>query len=310
MDPYKYFELPKSTTDVDLVKRRYKELVFKHHPDRSVDIRTSEAFIMLTACYKKIVSDIRLRLSDRSFDDLRAAYNSFASQQQNETMSEFAATNQRSKPSRHTPQVNPKNQTKPGDSRFDTEEFNRIFEANKTRNVFDSGYDKWMDVKPNSTESTTYENDYDALMANKINLKNKRNTNKHALIKYIEPEALYAGSTAGFMSLGVSKIDDWSADNTVSGALHYTDYKIAHTTDKLVDEKFVTPRKEYKTVGELEADRAKISFTLSPQDVAREQRKTDKLMRENVKMKELIRKQDEAALIQYNNVQKHAMRLR
>ena len=125
-------------------------------------------------------------------------------------------------------------------SKFDIARFNKNFDSNRMKNFMDEGYESWMSESQNDT----------------------KNINKHALQVYKEPQALESRSLVSCSVLGVNKMSDYSGDNT-SRNLHYSDYKVAHTTDKIIDPTVVKQRKEYKSVDDLEKDRAKIRFEMS-----------------------------------------------
>lgn len=53
---YKVLDLPENSTK-EQVKRKYKKLAVKIHPDRNADPKASDAFIVLTKAYEDIVED-------------------------------------------------------------------------------------------------------------------------------------------------------------------------------------------------------------------------------------------------------------
>lgn len=264
IDPYKVLELPKNITDAEVVKRNYKRLVFVYHPDSQLtgeDIRSSEKFKILTACYKKVMQELRMCSQDKSHQELRKEF-------------------MHAKPDQATSNNDQKKKGK-----FDSQEFNRIFDDHRVSTAYDDGYGSWM---------------------NKARCDGDKN--RHALTKYKEPEPMHS-SCDGFMELGLKHIKDFSGGNIGNDKVHYTDYRVAFTTDKIVDERYVAPRKEYRTVDELEKDRGTISYTMS----AKEERRTV-MAAERHKKKEKERlatlsQQDQRQSLAFEKARIQAMRL-
>jgi curved DNA-binding protein CbpA len=126
----------------------------------------------------------------------------------------------------------------PGE-KFDVGRFNQIFSDARISEVYDDGYGEWKEDAPTAPK---------------------------AIVTYKEPEALMGGRFASAYELGNAKVTDYSGDNLGSG-LKYMDFKLAHTTTRLVDENIVDARPEFKTVEELKNHRGNVSFTASAEDV-------------------------------------------
>lgn len=80
------------------------------------------------------------------------------------------------------------------------------------------------------------------------------------VIVYREPEPLVSARGMQFSELGAAGAKDFTVtaeDARATGGLQYTDYKVAHTTTRLVDPRAVAERREFKSVDEYEAYRAK-----------------------------------------------------
>lgn len=242
LEPLLVLGLDKNFNLSDL-KRNYKRLVIKYHPDKSAnEIAATPQFQILTACYKMLLKDWEIRQSDKSYHELRAGSKQFW--EQNEVdLSEFDS----------------KNNTK-----FDIARFNKNFEDNRLKTFMDEGYEEWM------------------------NSKNAKDRNKHALQVYKEPQALESCSLLSCSVLGVNKLQDYSGDNTNRG-LQFSDYRIAHTTDKIIDPTVVKHRKEYKSVDELEKDRAKIRFEMSNSEkMAYEKKKQKEEEQERIRQRKVL----------------------
>lgn len=129
--------------------------------------------------------------------------------------------------------------------KFDVEKFNKVFDKTRLGDLADDGYEQWMN-DPSSFDRK----------------------NNMGLIKYEEPSPLLGGTNSElYYELGVDKISDFSSAQLSNRSLNYMDYRIAHTTQTLVDESTIDPRKQYKTVKDLEHDRSNLSFEMSPYDV-------------------------------------------
>jgi hypothetical protein len=246
VDPYKMLEVPKNFT-MEQLRSQYKRLVLQHHPDKNIDVRSTPVFQMLTACYKMLVDEWKLRQDQRSHHELRAEANAALS----------AGLHHQNTKMVDPRQVSGKN--------FDANKFNKVFETERLRNAYDDGYEEWMN-DPNSL---------------------KKYKNKHALVKYEEPKALPSMiNSTQYQELGVNKVKDHSATNMSSRDLNFMDYRMAHSTDKLIDERLVDQRREYRNVQELEADRSRLAYTMTPEQLQAYHKK--KLLQER---EEEIRKQ-------------------
>jgi DnaJ family protein A protein 5 len=150
----------------------------------------------------------------------------------------------------------------PGE-KFDVGRFNQIFSEARISEVYDDGYGEWKEDAVNTPK---------------------------AIVTYKEPEPLMGSRFASAYELGNSKVSDYSGDNLGSG-LKYMDFKLAHTTTRLVDENVVDSRPEFKTVEELKNHRGNVSFTASPEDVRKRQlQKVDDEKKEATRQKSLKEK--------------------
>lgn len=234
VDPYKVFGIDKNFT-LDQLKTRFKKLILEHHPDKTMEIKSTPAFQILAGCYKMLLSELEMRKQDKQYMDLKANAQNYIEEQ-----SRTRLQNKNMMPKNSGTSNNPS-------KKFDIEKFNQVFSSVRVKDIGDDGYEKWMN-NPDSFKSK----------------------NVHALVKYVEPEPLIGSSKLGnFYELGKNKITDFSGDNMSVRNLNYTDYRVAHTTNALVDERVVGQRREYRTINELENDRANISFTMSPAELER-----------------------------------------
>lgn len=130
-----------------------------------------------------------------------------------------------------------------GNKKFNLQRFNEIFDQNKTKDDgYDDGYERWMQSEKSFKQS---------------------NDKNWSIVKRMEPQALAGGKhTSAAYELGVSKVTDYSGENTSLKNLNYMDYRLAHTTSKIIDEKVVKQRREYKSVQDIEQERSKLSFVM------------------------------------------------
>lgn len=234
MDPYQILDLPKKFTLQEL-KDKYKTLAIKVHPDKG---GTEELFLLVTKCYKMLLEEYKKKTSQKEYHELKADF------QKNQAKPK-APTNV---PSREG-------------GKFDLDRFNQVFSDNKLENAYDKGYKDWMtdeQVKdiPKPKGSFKLDSFNDRFEKNNVD-----KTNKY-IIKYREPEPLMASKKIGFTELGEEDVDDFSGDNTNKRNLNYMDYKVAHTTSKIVDPKLLKNVKSFKNVEELEKHRGSIRYEM------------------------------------------------
>ena len=152
--------------------------------------------------------------------------------------------------------------------RFNAKVFNEFFEKNRINDVMDDGYGDWVE-----------------------DVVEKKDGN--AIVNYKEPEPMNGSSRFGNVyELGVEKITDYSGDNRSNRNLGYMDYRLAHTTSRLVDPSHVEERQEFKTVDELKKHRAKVTFVMSPEDVRRQQIEKDRILKQEQARLETLKKKD------------------
>lgn len=235
MDPYKVLSLDKNFT-LDQLKRRYRELAIQLHPDRQTPNAKAMAqgmFEIVRGCYEQLLFDYKARMSDKQHADLKTAF------QIHEGMPSAQA---RTAQAQTAPPVTASGQ------KFDVNRFNKLFEENRLPDAYHGqGYDEWMrkhdpDANPQALRRAC-----------------------GAIVHYKDPEPMLTGVAAGpFYQLGVDKVSDFSGSD-------YMDYRLAHTTTKLVDERAAAAagRKDYRSVEDLKHERASMSNTPDPAYLAR-----------------------------------------
>lgn len=200
LDPYKVFKVTKDFA-LDDVKRKYKRLAVKLHPDKNPgDPRAAGLFQAISQCYQRLLEDYCARAADRQFSELK-----------HESRAAAAMAAERAPAAAHG-----------GEQRFDLETFNRVFEEHRQRDVLDEGYGRWMADTP--AEKDVAER-----------LRTRLAVTQHAG----HPTALQTTAPGTTYELGMQRVQDYSApvvsSNGRRAGLVYTDYRLAHTTTRLVD---------------------------------------------------------------------------
>jgi DnaJ family protein A protein 5 len=211
MDPFKVLGVDKRGFTLEQLKKNYKKLVLKYHPDRTADISKSNLFQTLTFHYNYLLKHLEELKTDADHMTLKNADRK-QDKKQNITIS-------KDKFNLHT---------------FN-EEFSKVKELNKDE--YDEGYSSWKE---------------DAV------------PHEQAIINYKDPEPLTSARFGNSYELGVAKITDFSG---TIGTYGYMDYKLAHTTTKLVDANHVTRKTSYNSIDDLKKERSQISYTPTPAEL-------------------------------------------
>jgi len=277
VDPYKLFGLTKdSSFTIDELKAKFKQLAMVSHPDRG---GSEELFLLVAKCFKTLMKEYNRRVSDSQHHELKKAFDVHASKHRNiETKSDG----------------------------FDVDRFNSVFEQHRMGSALDTGYQGWMKESslPDFDETPKKPMAKDKFNVDKFNAQfNKRtvDNNNKFIQKYVEPEPLVMAKRIQFTELGVDNIDDFSGDNTTNRQLNYMDYKVAHTTSRIVDPRLVN-RKEYKNVGEVEHERDSLSYIPTSEDVEYWEQKKKRAQQAELKRQLAQQQQDNMAFSQYDKL--------
>ncbi|GAX84502.1 hypothetical protein CEUSTIGMA_g11922.t1 [Chlamydomonas eustigma] len=234
MDPHDVLNLPKNGFTIEQLRYNYKSLARQLHPDKRTmsEAEATHLFQILTDAYRKLVRELEDGQPGRDFAELREAAR--------------ASTR--------------KDGMSGGGMRgngFDVDKFNTVFSEHRTPDpVIDGGYGRWMEqTDPGDAESRARSN---ALVV-------RRRDGQ-------EPEAASIRACVPFSEIGVDVVSDYSRTDALGKALLYTDYRIAHSTDRLADkDEFhaVEQRssRELRSIDALLAHRGSLTHDLSP-DVA------------------------------------------
>ena len=176
---------------------------------------------------------------------------------------------------------------------FDVNVFNKIYEENKIKDVYDSGYGNWMSKNPveEKQQGKMFQNGFNKDMFNSEFENYKRETRKksNSLVEYREPEERISMTNQdSLMLLGGGKISDFSGE---ASGIHYTDYKKAFTDGSmLIDVNSVSTDGRAGSMNSIKQQRSNISYTLSEADARR------------VKERELMEEREENKRVQRLNM--------
>lgn len=245
MNPYDVLDLPKNFT-LQQLKDNFKRIAVKVHPDKG---GSEQLFLLVTKCYKKLLEEYNRRTGSKDFHELKAEYNKVKATAPTRTSTSEARGTHDSR----------------AYEKFDLDKFNKVFSENKLDNPYDRGYQDWM-----TSEIWKEDKQPSRQTRNKFNLDSFNRsfedmhvdkTNKY-IIKYKEPEPLITSNKIAFTEIGEDNVDDFSGDNMSKKNLNFMDYKVAHSTSKIVDSSILNNVKTYKNVEELERTRGSISFEM------------------------------------------------
>lgn len=266
--PYRLFEIQKHFTLPEL-KAQYKKMVLRYHPDKSAhQVQTTQEFKILTACYKYLLdlyakkqqasSQSRAQLAESS------SYSSY-------NPAQFEAFKQQYLKQQEKEFGQDMGQGSKSGPKFNLKRFNEAFDKHKFADPISSkGYDDFI-------------NDDSTLSAEK---KAQYGNALDEIIETIGPEPIDGVDLSDCYELGGNYKNLGRTNPHLPSKLHFMDYKLAHTTAKIVDENKVMPRAEYKTLDEIKAERSR-PLIANPQEQMRlrleeeqtKQREAERLMR-------------------------------
>lgn len=288
MNPYEVLNVSRNFTLQEL-KDNYKRIALKVHPDKG---GSEQLFLLVTKCFKKLLQEYNRRQSDKQYHELKAEF--------------LKATDDHRERRKHVDMPPAANGSGSSSERFDLDKFNRMFTEHRLDEVTDKGYSRWMnDSAPPDTSSATYKSS----KGFKIDSFNKAfetqatiDRNNKYIVKYKEPEPLITTKKISFTELGQEDIDDFSGDNMTKKTLNFMDYKVAHTTSKIVDPRVVQERRTYRNITELEAARSAVSYEMDDETKSEfEYRKKKESMQEQ-RRQEMLAERD-------NLIQRHYERV-
>jgi len=246
-NPYRVLNIP-NNADLDTIKRSYRKLSLKFHPDKGGD---PDKFRIITQSYCYLLKKFQqLNYREQTVEELKENVENFMQEQMTKENIYVDKDN------------------------FDIKKFNQVFKDYKLHDVNDDGYGNMMTKDnrlrepeiPNivNNNSTVFTEKFNMDIFNKEFEENKSKDIEHnEMIIYEEPKALLSSIGVQFQELGQDKINDFSNTSTSSGVV-YTDYKKAHSSQLINPDK--VKYRQYKNIDELEKEREKITYKMSEQD--------------------------------------------
>ena len=247
INPYEILGVTKNFT-IEELKDKYKRVAKRVHPDRG---GSQQLFNLVTLAYKKLVEEYKLKKINKQFNELKTDFSNYSDSQNNTQMrnSEFS-----------------KKQYQSNDFR---DVFNKVYDNHKVHSAYDNGYGDFM-IKSDGRRE-------DINISKKINSMKQFNSTfdseplnnyNRRMIVYKEPEALPSSSkTLKYTELGVGKVKDFSSS---TNNLDCTDYKAAHSMNRLADPRMMNNRRNFNSIDDVQADRSNISYQMSEEDLRKQ----------------------------------------
>lgn len=230
IDPYTIFSLEPDCT-VEDIKKVYKQLILKYHPDKS-GYNSAEDYKVIQKAYAVL-------LSSKEEESILTGM---------VTQTVEKKAEERKKLDTHLDKNTNYHFEPSTGSHFDKKRFNDMFDKNKfVEEEQDDGYDKWLkqsEPEYNAPKIATYTKDG---FNNTFEEYVKKQSSSRQVAQYIDPESLvsYRG---GFENLGDS-VQDYTTDGK------FTDLKKAYSVSNILHPGETIKRDEYTTLQQLKAAR-------------------------------------------------------
>ena len=276
-NPWKILNLNDNDYNVNNIKKAYKKMALKYHPDK-VGSKYEDKFQLITQSYIYLLGKA---------EDTNIINNKISKQVENIDYEDNINENLEN--------------IYIDKDKFDINHFNKIFDTYKIPNSFDKGYSDLMkeDIKNNDEQVFGKKFNNDIFNAHFDNIKNKKIGTD--IIQYNEPEALdTSNNNLNQTFLGINEIEDFGSMN--NNNLSYTDYKKAHVDETLLIDINKVKYKTYNSIDHLESDRSNISYTPSHEDKIRyEYLERKKLEDDNLRLQQQ-KTYDDNVRKQYNKI--------
>lgn len=266
-------------TDMDTLKRKFKKLALIMHPDRG---GSAALFDLLKDCYMKISKDIKTREIEKQFNELKLECD--------EHMAKELAKQQTVE--KKIERIDPQNFS---------QSFNKLFEDNKSKNVNDRGYGKLMVDSQAERADIKVPHTFEKFNLNKFNKTfEKQDTPSKKIVKKYEPDAFALNKQLNYLELGVDKIVDFSGANMTNKDLNYMDYKLAHSTSKLIDTSSKdVPSRKYK---DLETDRKTVPTKMTNKETTLYNKHMKNVVKKEHHRLSTLNKEDEEAFRKFEKL--------
>lgn len=264
LDPYKILGIGKNYDETSL-KKAYLKKAMKTHPDRG---GTPEAFQQVSIAYTVLLKKIKDMKNNHSHHELRDNAKQYMGEQQGIRNVDLS-------------------------DNFDQDVFNKIYEENKIKDVYDEGYGSWMNSNQLSDNEPKrmFTGEFNKNMFNNEFEKYKSEQAQKMgtqMVKFNEPQVdiSYKGKSQ-VMTLGQGKVEDFSGES--GNGLAFRDYKDAFTNSCLINTSDVNIRKRGKNINDVEQQRSNLSYQITPAEYQRQQ--LQKAQEEQQEQQRLLRLQ-------------------
>jgi curved DNA-binding protein CbpA len=254
-DPYEILELPEEFT-FDDVKKKYRQLALKNHPDKG---GSKALFDIITKAFLYIKTEFEKQTMVKNSLELKQDY--------------------RLEQERMPKMRNSELQVDVNGRGFNQKKFNKIFDDYKLDDENNEGYGSWMtdrsDIREDIDIEDTFKGKFTKESFNNVFDRQEVDTRHTQLMKIEEPEPMSISNKLNFTEIGGNRPDTFTRTTNINSTngLNYFDYKTAHTQSKLVDEKHVKTRKNYKSLDAFQQDRANQNFQMTEEDYQYEKKK-------------------------------------
>ena len=235
VSPYDILDLPQNFT-IDQLKRAYYVQAIKVHPDKG---GSKEMFQLVTNCFRELYKKVTGGDGSQSHHELKAAF--------------------------MPPQGSGGAETLPGfynGKKFDNTKFQKAYDQVRPESVHDRGY----------IDDMSKEDIEQPKVTGKLSIKNLNKAfdkyvqpSSQALVVHKQPEAYGILTKLQFEELGDEVVSDFSG---TLHSLNYSDFRVAHTTTRLVDPKTVKARPEFKSLKEYRAHRDSVKLEADAEEQA------------------------------------------
>ncbi len=245
-NPFEILGLPKHHYVLNDIKKAYKKMALKFHPDKVGD-QYKDRFQLITQAYIYLLN----KMEEKKEVEVKMSKKVTKMEYRDDINEEGVENIYVSK------------------DKFNLKQFNEIFEKYyEPEEEVEVGYGDMYKQKDDELEddSKVFGSNFnkDVFNAHFDKLKKKKVV-EDRVIQYQEPEAYGVATTAGYRELGTGRLKDYSGNSS----LNYTDYRKAHVQDTvLIDPKSVKV-KEYRNVDQLKSEREQLSFQASHEDSLR-----------------------------------------
>ena len=277
MDPYKILKVDKNCS-VEQLREAFKKVAIKVHPDKGGN---EELFNIVVESYKVIYKKLKSETGDKDFNELK-----------NESRHQFNNMKKTKHVSFNVDQ----------DDEFNSK-FNKIFDENRFHDTMDNGYGQFMRESTANRDEINIHKSVNNFKDFNTSFDDQDVMNKTVMI-YKEPEPLTMSKSLAFNELGVDKIDDFSSDTTKSKNIAYCDYMKAHTTNKLVDKRYIKDKQSYNSIDDIEKTRSSQRFELSSEDRKRIENEIQREKDSEINRQVNIRKYDKNVTAHFEKINK------